>query len=393
MKRRRTLPEDVFAKQTQSDYPADSSPERAHPSQSDSQTGLSGGTANNSIVAGVMNDSQTGMSGGTASNSIVAGVMNDSQTGLSGGTANNSIVAGVMNDSQTGMSGGTANNSIVAGVMNVSEGRSPLQNLIAETIQKIKSINKHVSTHTEDVTYRHLTEKGCVVIRGRSGSGKSHLGYTLLQRVSKAFSRKPVKISSPEEWNYIPKRNDMTVSSVKPTVPKSGDTSNYVVMIDDIFGSSNLIQHNLDQWRQKFDLVWPSVENDDVQESWCHSKKHHQLLKSLRDREGPVQMPPQTVSVLLQRAAWKQCKECVSIFLSQSGVTATDDNGSSNGNRPPTLQMTDHVVEDQGSPPNVRIVRLSGSIFKIALLLLRKLLDRPWGHISDTSVRTPCVDD
>ncbi|XP_071104121.1 uncharacterized protein [Haliotis cracherodii] len=47
------------------------------------------------------------------------------------------------------------------------------------------------------------------------------------------------------------------------------------------------------------------------------------------------------------------------------------------------------MVEDQGSPPDVRIVRLCDSIFKIALLLLLKLFDRPWGNTSDTLVRTP----
>ncbi|XP_046567863.1 brother of CDO-like [Haliotis rubra] len=50
--------------------------------------------------------------------------------------------------------------------------------------------------------------------------------------------------------------------------------------------------------------------------------------------------------------------------------------GFGNGTRPPTLQMTDHVVEDRGSPADVKIVTLC-DIFKVALLLLRKQLDRP----------------
>ncbi|XP_046544869.1 uncharacterized protein LOC124255078 [Haliotis rubra] len=147
--------------------------------------------------------------------------------------------------SQTGMMGGTAINSTVAGVINY--GWSPLSDLIAETNLKIQSTRakNHVSTHVEDVAYRHLTEKGCVVIKGRSGTGKSHLGYTLLERVSKAFSRLPLKISSPDEWAYV---------------PKSMPCDKYVVMIDDIFGSCNLIKYNLDQWRPRFELVWPSVE-------------------------------------------------------------------------------------------------------------------------------------
>ncbi|XP_071086514.1 uncharacterized protein [Haliotis cracherodii] len=54
--------------------------------------------------------------------------------------------------------------------------------------------------------------------------------------------------------------------------------------------------------------------------------------------------------------------------------------------------MADHAVEDKGSLPDVRIVRLTDIIFKIASLLLRKLLDRPWGHTNDTEIERESGD-
>ncbi|XP_071086975.1 uncharacterized protein [Haliotis cracherodii] len=107
-----------------------------------------------------------------------------------------------------GMSGGHAENCNIYGQnIHVNDTCHHLQDLISETGLMINSMDasKHVSTHAEGAAYKHLVEQGCVVIRGRSGSGKSHMGYTLLQRASKQFPRKPVKISSPDEWNYLPK--------------------------------------------------------------------------------------------------------------------------------------------------------------------------------------------
>ncbi|XP_048244157.1 serine/threonine-protein phosphatase 6 regulatory ankyrin repeat subunit B-like [Haliotis rufescens] len=178
-----------------------------------------------------------------------------------------------------------------------------------------KDASKHVSTCAEDAAYKRLLEQGFVVIKGRSGSGKSHMGYTLLQRALKQFQRKPVKISSPDEWNYLPKSSN----------PKSDVAIHkYIVMIDDIFGSTNLIQHNLDQWRQKFDLVWPQVESGQI--CVCHSKKFHQLLESLIDKLAPVQIKDRTVKTLLHKAAWSQCKICIKMLISD--VEGTDSDGN-----------------------------------------------------------------
>ncbi|XP_048257770.1 uncharacterized protein LOC124116986 [Haliotis rufescens] len=122
----------------------------------------------------------------------------------------------------------------------------------------MKDCNKHVLTHVEEVAYKHLREEGCVFIRGRSGSGKTHLGDKLLERASREFSREMVKISSQKEWNLLPK------SSHFDARPGLSVSDKYVVMIDDIFGSTNLIQYYVDGWKQKFDLVWPLVQSGKI---------------------------------------------------------------------------------------------------------------------------------
>ncbi|XP_048239578.1 uncharacterized protein LOC124112111 isoform X2 [Haliotis rufescens] len=157
-----------------------------------------------------------------------------------------------MNCSVTGMTGGTAINSKVAGVIYEAAECSLLQHLIAGTSLKIRSRDstKHVPTYTERAAYRHLKACGSVIIRGRSGSGKSHLGYTLLERIAKSSSRIPLKVSSPDEWNYIHK--------------SSTSDEKFVVLVDDIFGRTNLIQSSLEEWRKKFDVVWPFVESGQI---------------------------------------------------------------------------------------------------------------------------------
>ncbi|XP_046566153.1 uncharacterized protein LOC124274831 [Haliotis rubra] len=107
---------------------------------------------------------------------------------------------------QTGMTGGTAIGSNVAAVMTVNNAAaecSLLQHLITETELKIKS--KHPTRHVS--TY---TDMGCI----------------------------------------------QTSEGVRQ--------QKYVVMVDDIFGRTNLIQSSLDEWRQKFDLVWPLVESGQI---------------------------------------------------------------------------------------------------------------------------------
>ncbi|XP_071114654.1 uncharacterized protein [Haliotis cracherodii] len=181
----------------------------------------------------------------------------DSVTGMTGGTANQSVVAGVINVNVPGsVTGGTGNNSNATGLMIVNNAAaecSLLQHLIEETSLKIRSRDstKHVPTYTERAAYRHLKACGSVIIRGRSGSGKSHLGYTLLERIAKSCSRIPVKVSSPDEWNHIHKSS-------------TSDAKKFVVLVDDIFGRTNLIQSSLDEWRKKFDVVWPLVESGQI---------------------------------------------------------------------------------------------------------------------------------
>ncbi|XP_048254161.1 uncharacterized protein LOC124119118 [Haliotis rufescens] len=129
---------------------------------------------------------------------------------------------------------------------------------ICETTQAM--IGQHdtvyVSTYGERMALKHLQQRGAIFMKGRPGSGKSRLGLKLLADVSRLTDRKPVVLTSAEQWRDIPqKQND----------EESGKPANrYVVMIDDIFGSTNFVESRFDEWTGVFDVMHPSVESGHV---------------------------------------------------------------------------------------------------------------------------------
>lgn len=98
---------------------------------------------------------------------------------------------------------------------------------------------------------RLLTEHGRIFIKGRSGSGKSRLGLRLLATLSENKSRTPVLLTSAEEWKLIPKTT-------------AHDRPRYIVMLDDVFGSSNFVPSRVDGWKRTFDIMWPSIESKHI---------------------------------------------------------------------------------------------------------------------------------
>ncbi|XP_048254157.1 uncharacterized protein LOC124119133 isoform X2 [Haliotis rufescens] len=114
----------------------------------------------------------------------------------------------------------------------------------------------YVSTYGERMALKHLQQRGAIFMKGRPGSGKSRLGLKLLADVSRLTDRKPVVLTSAEQWRDIPqKQND----------EESGNPANrYVVMIDDIFGSTNFVESRFDEWTGVFDVMHPSVESGHV---------------------------------------------------------------------------------------------------------------------------------
>ncbi|XP_046347336.2 ankyrin-2-like [Haliotis rufescens] len=125
-------------------------------------------------------------------------------------------------------------------------GNPTFENMVESTraLMEYEHSGKHVSTYAERSAFRTLKRFGCLFIKGISGSGKSNLGLRLMAGIASETSRTPVIITAPSEWNMI---------------PQTGQTK-YIVMLDDIFGSSNMIQGHVDRWLRTFNIIWPIVE-------------------------------------------------------------------------------------------------------------------------------------
>ncbi|XP_046554886.1 uncharacterized protein LOC124264190 [Haliotis rubra] len=123
----------------------------------------------------------------------------------------------------------------------------PLQNIIdaTEMLMKREDPDKHVSTYAERTALKHLKNTGCVFIKGRSGTGKSRVALSLLSQIEKDTGRIPLLLSFPQQWKDVP-------------VGKS--KGQYVVLIDDIFGSSNLFQSQVDDWSKVLKIMNAVVE-------------------------------------------------------------------------------------------------------------------------------------
>ncbi|XP_048247426.1 ankyrin-2-like [Haliotis rufescens] len=125
-------------------------------------------------------------------------------------------------------------------------GKPVFENIIdaTRTLIQYEDARKHVSTFCERSALRMLKQKGSIFIKGKSGSGKSSLGLRLLAHMESETKRTPVVITSATQWNII---------------PKSGKEK-YIVMLDDIFGSSSMVQTHVDRWLAKFNTMWPLIE-------------------------------------------------------------------------------------------------------------------------------------
>ncbi|XP_071115557.1 serine/threonine-protein phosphatase 6 regulatory ankyrin repeat subunit C-like [Haliotis cracherodii] len=155
----------------------------------------------------------------------------------------------------------------------------PLQNIIDSTEMMIKreDSDKHISTYAERSALRHLKNTGCVFLKGRSGTGKSRVALSLLSQVGKETERKPLLLSFPQQWKDIP-------------VGKS--KGKYVVLIDDIFGSSNLFQSQVDDWSKVLKIMNAVVESGNIFlvltsrpeiSAQCEKKmKTHELFKRIK---------------------------------------------------------------------------------------------------------------
>ncbi|XP_071109941.1 uncharacterized protein [Haliotis cracherodii] len=167
---------------------------------------------------------------------------------------------------------------------NGSTGHSELDNLISDarnlTIQE--DSRKHVSTKAEMSAYILIQQKGSVFIKGKSGSGKSTLGRKILARISREKRRLPIVLSSWNDWNLIPKVNHENHDRDNVAGQKK-----YVVLIDNIFGSSSLVDSYVDSWVQLFDRIWQNVVSGHV---WLVITSRPEICSQCDEKIGKYQL-------------------------------------------------------------------------------------------------------
>ncbi|XP_067653529.1 uncharacterized protein [Haliotis asinina] len=138
-----------------------------------------------------------------------------------------------------------------------TSGQSPLANIVNSAWARIKQVNsqQYVSTRAERTVMRLFTSSGSVYIEGKSGAGKSRLAIRLMSKISKETGRTPIFLSSWHQWDVIPKRSDSD---------NSGPAEKFVVLIDDIYGTSNLDPQQVLGCERYFDMMWPHAVSGDI---------------------------------------------------------------------------------------------------------------------------------
>ncbi|XP_046584277.1 uncharacterized protein LOC124291332 isoform X2 [Haliotis rubra] len=130
----------------------------------------------------------------------------------------------------------TANFHEAKGVQGPSyqQGESRLNNIKESTKDFINNFDRssYVSTFVERYslrTMKRLHFDGSLFIKGQHGTGKTRLGVHLLSKLSKESKRTPLVLTLASDWHLIPKTKRHSEKAQRK----------YIVMIDDMFGSSN----------------------------------------------------------------------------------------------------------------------------------------------------------
>ncbi|XP_071098598.1 uncharacterized protein [Haliotis cracherodii] len=146
-------------------------------------------------------------------------------------------------------------NTVVYKGSEITSGPSPFENIVNSARAYINQVNSkpHVSTRAERSVMRLFNNTRSVLIGGKSGAGKSRLAMRLLSNISIETGRKPVILSSWHQWDNIPKRTD-----------SGGLSEKCVVLIDDIYGSSNLDPQQVVGCERYFDMMWSHAHSGDM---------------------------------------------------------------------------------------------------------------------------------
>ncbi|XP_041357827.1 uncharacterized protein LOC121374784 [Gigantopelta aegis] len=136
---------------------------------------------------------------------------------------------------------------------NINQAATASPDSTQEYLERLKP-NVFVETEAAKCAYRYLTGLGMVLIDGQPGGGKTTIGIYLLKEVARRKHKVFLVITEPQQWDYIPVPKDITKAKHK-----------YVVLIDDIFGASNLSVVLRDSWERKFDMMLSLIYSGHVQ--------------------------------------------------------------------------------------------------------------------------------
>ncbi|XP_041355986.1 uncharacterized protein LOC121373407 [Gigantopelta aegis] len=126
--------------------------------------------------------------------------------------------------------------------------------MIDTTSQQLQNLetDAYVKTRAFEAAKKRLLDLGIVVLIGSSGSGKSSLGLNLLKCIGDLDKRQPMQLTHHTQFEDIPVPKDMARIKAKDTL---------VVMIDDMFGRSNLVTDFQRSWELKFQKMWDLTDS------------------------------------------------------------------------------------------------------------------------------------
>ncbi|XP_041374024.1 uncharacterized protein LOC121387078 isoform X1 [Gigantopelta aegis] len=138
--------------------------------------------------------------------------------------------------------------------MSSKMGRDRLTTMIRTSELQLNEVdsNVYVKTRAYEKGKQLLKDLGIVVLIGNPGSGKTTLGLTLMAHFKNKEKTHPLCITHYSNFEDVPVPNSSD---------KEGSADKIVVMIDDIFGKSNLVSEFYESWNLKSGIMWSLVQS------------------------------------------------------------------------------------------------------------------------------------
>ncbi|XP_062582726.1 uncharacterized protein LOC134244475 [Saccostrea cucullata] len=129
------------------------------------------------------------------------------------------------------------------------ERKNIIQNTLAALKgQKLKKVSVRISG--VQTTIDKLRANHIAILTGKAGAGKTTTVYQVMCEMSNpslSSTYTPVLIKSPEQWDKV----------INPT-------HQYLVYLDDVFGSSNLDPGAIQKWKNQLDIIFSSAKTGKI---------------------------------------------------------------------------------------------------------------------------------